>query len=31
MCDGGEAAAAKMPAMLPTPTIAASFIAPTGL
>lgn len=22
MCDGGEAAAAKMPAMLPTPTIA---------
>ena len=31
MCDGGEAAAAKMPAMLPTPTIAGIIHCPTSL
>lgn len=31
MCDGGEAAAAKMAAMLPTPTIAGIIHCPTSL
>lgn len=31
MCDGGKAAAAKMPAMLPTPTIAGIIHCPTSL
>ena len=31
MCEGSEAAAAKMPAMLPTPTIAGIIHCPTSL